>query len=70
MSNQVLDVRGLSCPEPVIRLQQALKELGDKSFSVITSSPTAKNNMIAYLEDTGRSFTVKNENDDYIIDVK
>ena len=70
MSNQILDVRGLSCPEPVIKLQQALKEFGDNSFSVITSSPTAKNNLIAFLEDTGRSFTVKSDNEDYVIDVK
>ena len=46
-----LDVCGLSCPEPVLRLQEALKT--NNEVELITDSKNAKNNCADFAEKNG-----------------
>lgn len=45
-----LDVRGLVCPEPVVRTKQALDSLPQGTVSVITDNPASRDNIIRFAE--------------------
>lgn len=44
---EILDARGLSCPEPVIMLSKAMMSKENK-YQMIVDSPTAKENVSNY----------------------
>ncbi|WP_300409252.1 sulfurtransferase TusA family protein [Lagierella sp.] len=44
-----IDARGLSCPEPVIKTQNAVKS-GDKSLEIVVDTNIAKENIVRFLE--------------------
>lgn len=70
MSDEMLvDARGLSCPEPVLMTKNALKEIGGKAFRVAVSSATARDNVERTLVEAKRQVTVKEQADDWIIEV-
>lgn len=56
---KTVDARGLSCPEPVLMTQDALKEAGKAPIAVEVSAPTARDNVKALLEQQGRAVTVQ-----------
>ncbi len=61
-----LDVRGLSCPMPLMHTKKALE--GDPSeIMVHADSGTAKANVVALLQDSGYSVTVEESGEEYRI---
>ncbi|MDO5018385.1 MAG: sulfurtransferase TusA family protein [Lagierella massiliensis] len=46
---KTLDVRGLSCPEPVIQTQRAVKG-NEKSFEILVDTNISKENIVRFLE--------------------
>jgi TusA-related sulfurtransferase len=42
---EVLDARGLSCPQPAMLTRQALQKLGKGTLEVLVDSPTARENI-------------------------
>jgi tRNA 2-thiouridine synthesizing protein A len=63
-----VDVRGLSCPLPVMRTQQALDGAADDGIEVLADSGTAKANVAALLEESGFDVSVEaDESGDYRI---
>jgi TusA-related sulfurtransferase len=52
---KIVDACGLSCPEPVLLTQNALKIYGSAVFSVDVSTPTARDNVKDLLEKHGRT---------------
>jgi TusA-related sulfurtransferase len=56
---KIVDACGLSCPEPVLLTQNALKEYGSAAFSVDVSSPSARDNVKHLLEKQGRTVQVE-----------
>jgi len=48
-----IDARGLSCPEPVIILQQALKKLKNGAVEVLVDSGTARDNITRMAKHSG-----------------
>lgn len=57
--SKVVDARGLSCPEPVLMTQNALKEFGSAAFSVEVSSASARDNVETFLKEKGRTTRVE-----------
>lgn len=55
----MVDARGLSCPEPVLMTQDALKAYGSAAFSVEVSSASARDNVEKLLKGKGRSVQVE-----------
>ena len=47
-----LDVRGLSCPEPVVLLRRAMTS-GDTAYQVVADNLTCKENVTRYAEHQG-----------------
>jgi tRNA 2-thiouridine synthesizing protein A len=55
---QLLDVRGLLCPLPLIRARQALAALpAGEALVVLATDPEAPIDLAALAADTGREFT-------------
>lgn len=48
----IIDARGLSCPEPVLRTKQAMKS-GEKNYEVLVDNGTAKENVTRFAENSG-----------------
>jgi tRNA 2-thiouridine synthesizing protein A len=54
-----VDVRGLSCPLPVMRTQEALGGSTDCGIEVLADSGTAKANVVALLDESGFDVSVE-----------
>lgn len=65
-----LDVRGLSCPEPVLILQDALKENKEETYKVLASEAHVVKNITHYATSQGKKVSVKEVDLDYEITVK
>lgn len=61
-----LDVRGYSCPEPVLRTQ-ALVEAGKSKFEVLVDTNVSKENVGRYLEEEGYKVAYSEEGEDFIV---
>jgi selenium metabolism protein YedF len=48
-----IDVRGLVCPEPVVRTRQALSASGPAAVDVVTDSPESRDNIVRFGEREG-----------------
>lgn len=67
--SDLVDARGLSCPEPVLMTKTALQRIGDEAFTVAVSSPTARDNVQRALDEARRQFTVKDSGAEWFIEV-
>ncbi|MDO8846790.1 MAG: sulfurtransferase TusA family protein [Coriobacteriia bacterium] len=61
-----LDVRGLSCPMPLMHTKKALED-GSRELLVLADSGTAKANVVALLSDAGFTVTVEATEAEYRI---
>ena len=64
-----IDVRGLSCPIPVLKTKQAVKNR-EKNFEIISDSNASMENILKYLRSEGYTFTMTEVEDDYVIKAK
>lgn len=69
MSENLVDARGLSCPEPVLMTKNALKRYVDGGFSVAVSSATARDNVIGLLEGKGFAPALEDGQEGWLIRV-
>jgi len=58
-----IDVRGLSCPEPVLRVGDALRALGTGRLEVLLDPGTAHDNIVRIAERAGWRVTGHDEGD-------
>ena len=65
-----LDVRGLSCPEPVLILQDALKENKEETYKVLASEAHVVKNITHYSNSQGKKVSVQEVGLDYEITVE
>ncbi len=59
--DNVIDARGLSCPEPVILLMKAMKK-GEKTYTILVDNAAAKENTTRYAESQGYHASVQEVN--------
>ena len=59
---QIVDARGLSCPEPVMLARKAIQELGKGIIEVMVDSGTARDNVSRIGKNSGWSVTVEEQN--------
>jgi tRNA 2-thiouridine synthesizing protein A len=62
----VLDARGLLCPEPVVRTQRAVKD-GQTELSVLVDTEAAKENVTRFAQSRGYSVSVSLIGTDYTL---
>ena len=65
-----LDVRGLSCPEPVLILQDVLKENKEETYKVLASEAHVVKNITHYATSQGKKVSVKEVDLEYEITVE
>ncbi|MBO4559037.1 MAG: sulfurtransferase TusA family protein [Lachnospiraceae bacterium] len=62
----MLDARGLSCPEPVIMIQQAIRS-NEKSYEIMVDNRTSVENITRFGEHQGFKVTVSENGGDYTL---
>lgn len=63
---EILDARGLSCPEPVIMLSKAMMSK-ESNYQMIVDSPTAKENVRNYGKKQGYNVNITEQNGEYTL---
>lgn len=61
-----IDARGLSCPEPVIMLKNAMSTLED-TYELIVDNHAAKENTLRFGEHQGYSVSVDEKDGEYTL---
>ena len=69
MAKITVDARGLSCPQPVVLTMDALKQNAE-AYEILVDNQTALNNVSRFAKNAGKTVTVTESGDDYIIEVK
>ncbi len=65
----VLDARGLSCPEPVIMIRKAMMSKAD-SYQIVVDNPTSRENVTRYAEHQGYSVSCKEQDGEYTLSIQ
>ena len=61
-----LDARGLSCPEPVIMISQAMKS-GEATYEILVDNRVSRENVTRYAEHQGYRVSVTEENGEFTL---
>ena len=62
-----IDVRGLSCPTPVILVNRMIRKLGTGTFEVIGDLPAARDNIHRLAKDKGWSVKEKRKGEMFLL---
>jgi len=58
---EIVDARGLSCPQPPMLAQKALQKLGKGTVEVLVDSSTARENVSRLAKNSGWDVTVEEQ---------
>ena len=61
-----LDARGLSCPEPVIMISQAMKR-GEAAYEILVDNRVSRENVTRYAEHQGYRVSVTENDGEYTL---
>lgn len=64
-----IDARGLSCPEPVILIRQAMASKED-SYEIIVDNAASRENVTRFAEHQGYNVSVTDNNGEYTLSIK
>jgi len=67
--NQRIDVRGLSCPLPVVAVRNKLLEIKKGILEVLVDTGTSKDNIIRMATNIGWKIEVKEEDEEYLLTI-
>lgn len=65
MMSELIDARGLSCPEPVIITRDALQKTGKKEAVVLVSSNVARDNVTRTAKSLGWKVTAEDNDEGF-----
>ena len=68
--SDVVDARGLSCPQPVVLTSKKIREIGKGTFEVLVDTETSKENVSRLAQQLGWEIEVKRAVDDYSLILK
>lgn len=64
-----IDVRGVSCPQPVLMTKKAL-ENNKEGIDVIVDNMTARGNVERFMKNSGYKVTIEEKEDDFILSAR
>ena len=64
-----LDARGLSCPEPVILISQAMKS-GEAEYEITVDNRVSRENVTRYAEHQGYTVSVAEADGEYTLTLR
>jgi tRNA 2-thiouridine synthesizing protein A len=62
-SSNIVDARGLSCPQPVMMVNQAIKKQGKRTVEVLVDSATALENVSRLGKSAGWNIKTEEQTD-------
>lgn len=65
----IIDAKGLTCPQPVINTKKALEEIKEGILTVIVDNVAARDNVRRFAESQGCAVGVKEDNGDYYLEI-
>lgn len=65
---QIIDARGLSCPEPVILTRQALAT-GEARYQIIVDNNTSKENVTRYAHHQGYQVQISEQDGEFTLEL-
>ncbi len=68
--SELVDCRGLSCPEPVMLARQALQETGSGTVQVVVSNAVARDNVTRAANQMGWQVSVEEEGEEFKLSIK
>ena len=63
---KTIDARGLSCPEPVIMISQAMKS-GETAYEILVDNRVSRENVTRYAEHQGYRVSVTENDGEYTL---
>ena len=66
----IVDARGLSCPEPVIRTKKALGALSGGRVDILVDTVTARENVSRFARSQGWTAEAKEEDNHFRVELK
>ncbi len=66
----LVDCRGLSCPEPVMLARQALQENPENTVTVMVSNAVARDNVTRMAKSLGRKVSVQEEGEEFELSIE
>lgn len=63
---KIIDARGLSCPEPVLLLREAMSS-AEASYQIVVDNHAAKENTSRYARHQGYEVKVEEKDDEYTL---
>jgi len=63
---KIIDARGLSCPEPVVLLRNAMTS-GEDSYQIVVDNHASKENTMRYAQHQGYLVTVEEHGGEYTL---
>ena len=63
-----LDARGLSCPEPVIMISQAMKS-GEAAYEILVDNRVSRENVTRYAEHQGYRVSVTENDGEFTLSI-
>jgi len=64
-----IDARGLSCPEPVILISQAMKS-GENAYEIMVDNRVSKENVTRYAEHRGYTVSVGEKGGEFTLTIR
>ena len=68
--SDVVDARGLSCPQPVVLTNKKMMEMGKGVFELLVDTETSKENVSRLAQQLGWKIEVRRVVDDYSLILK
>ncbi|RJP55163.1 MAG: sulfurtransferase-like selenium metabolism protein YedF [Deltaproteobacteria bacterium] len=65
----IIDAKGLTCPQPVINTKKALEEIKEGILTVIVDNVAARDNVRRFAESQGCTVMVEEDNGDYRLEI-
>ena len=67
--SKAIDVRGLSCPQPLIIAKKEV-DAGETELRVLADDAVARDNIKRMAEGSGFTVSITEENDEYVLELK
>ena len=64
-----IDARGLSCPEPVILISQAMKS-GESAYEIIVDNRVSRENVTRFAEHQGYAVSVSEADGEFTLTIR
>ena len=64
-----IDARGLSCPEPIILISQAMKS-GENAYEIIVDNRVSRENVTRFAEHQGYAVSVSEADGEFTLSIR